>query len=261
MRVLTVEAYSFASRFSLRDVGSSFPSGVRLRSTKTQLVAEWTADSLAFAFDFGALVFVNVPSELQSRVVASFQANLPREPHAPLREEFLIEVRPGATMEVAFDRAIVQELSPAAIEVIATVLAQSVSIDYYDEDVQAILDRIDRLATDVAITGRAGGKTRDQIRFVGAAIASQVEIIAAISLLDKPDLTWFDEFADRLHERLRYQLEISERYRALEVKLSTIRESLQIFLELTASRRMLYLEAAVVVLIVLELLVGIMRLH
>jgi uncharacterized Rmd1/YagE family protein len=261
--VYPVEAYSYASRFVLRDVVSCFPDGRAARSSKTQLIVEWAADSVAYAFDFGALVFINVPATLRQEVLARFSAHLPREPHPPLHEDFLIEVQPGAAIgvEMAFDRVVVPELGSSTRAVIAYVLAQSAAIDYYDEDVQAILDRIGNIATEVVQHGKPRGRQRDLVRFVGASINSQVEIISAISLLDKPDITWEDELADRLHDKLRYHLEIAERYKALEAKLLVIREALQALLELSSERRMLFLEAAILVLILLETVVGLLKLH
>jgi uncharacterized Rmd1/YagE family protein len=97
------------------------------------------------------------------------------------------------------------------------------------------------------------------VRFAGAAMAFQAEIIGAILLLDKPDLTWEDEYADRLHDKLRYHFEIPERYRALEAKLQTLRETLQALLEMSSERRMFFVEAAVMVLIVIEVVMSFVR--
>lgn len=261
--VYQVDAYSYASRFVLRDVLALFPEGYASRSTKTQLVIEWAPDSVAYAYDFGSLVFINVPEQVREGILARFDSHLPREPHPPLHEDFLIEVRPGADIgiEMAFDRVVVPELGPATLGVIAYVLAQSTAIDYYEEDVQAILDRIGTIATEVSHQGKPRGRPRDLVRFVGTAINSQVEIISSISLLDKPDITWEDELADRLHDKLRYHLEIAERYRALEAKLLVIREALQALLELSSERRMLILEVAILLLILLETAVGLLKLH
>jgi required for meiotic nuclear division protein 1 len=261
--VYGVEAYSYASRFVLRDVAGFFPGGDTLGSTKTQLIVAWAADSRAYAFDFGALVFINVPDQLREQILQSFAAPLPREPHPPLHEDFLIEVRPGAQVgvEMAFDRVVVPELGPISMTVIAYVLAQSTAIDYYDEDVQAILDRIGTIATQVFQHGKPRGRQRDLVRFVGVAINSQVEIISSISLLDKPDITWEDEHADRLHDKLRHHLEIGERYKALEAKLLVIREALQALLDLSSHRRMLFIEVAILLLILVETAVGLLKLH
>ncbi len=261
--VLITEAYSFASRFVLRDVQSLFPTATAQRLGKTELRVEWAPDSVAHAFDFGALVFINVPDAVRTAVLARFVKALPREPHAPLREEFLVEVREGAlaSVEAEFDRVVVPAIDPPTLSVIARVLAQSISIDYYDEDAQAILNRIGAIAAEVAELGRPRGRRRDLVRFVGAAIASQVEIISAIALLDKPQITWDDELADQLHTKLSRALEVAERHAALNAKLLTIRDALAALLELGSEQRMLWLEIAVIFLIAFEIVVGFLRVH
>lgn len=240
-----------------------FPAEASFRVQKTQLVVEWAPDAVAYAFDFGALVFINVAAPAQAAVVAAFARLLPREPHPPLHEDFLVEVRPGAPIEieVAFDRVMVPEVGPSTFEVIATVLAQSVCIDYYDEDAQTILDQLTVMCSEVAKTGRPPGGRRPLMRFAGAAMAFQAEIIGAILLLDKPDLTWEDAYADRLHDKLRYHFEIPERFRALEAKLLTLRETLKALLEMTSERRMFFVEVAVMLLIVIEVVMGLVRVH
>ncbi len=256
-----VEAYSYASRFVLRDIAPWLPPGPTVRVEKTQLVVAWQPDALLYAYDFGALVFINVPEASRKQTLAAFFKSLPREPHPPLHEDFLVEVRPGSKIEIAmaFDRVVVPELGPSTLEVIAMVLAQSVSIDYYDEDAQAILDKLAGMAAEVARKGRPLRRQRDLVRFAGSAMAFQTEIIGAILLLDKPDLTWEDEHADRLHDKLRYHFEIPERYKALETKLVTIRETLQALLAMGSERRMFFVEVAVLVLIVIEVVMGLVR--
>jgi uncharacterized Rmd1/YagE family protein len=244
-------------------VQSLFPSETTQRLGKTELRVAWARDSVAHAFDFGALVFINVPDAVRAAVLDSFIAAFPREPHAPLREEFLVEVREGepASVEAEFDRVIVPTIDPATLSVIARVLAQSISLDYYDEDAQAILNRVGEIASEVAELGRPRGRRRDLVRFVGAAIASQAEIISAIALLDKPQITWDDELADQLHTKLTRALEVTERHAALNAKLHTIRDALTALLELGSEQRMLVLEVAVVLLIALEIVVGFLRVH
>ena len=261
--VLSVEAYSYASRFVLKDLAGCFPASAAARATNTQLVVEWRRDCVVYAYDFGALVFVNVPEATRKELLAAVLKTLPREPHPPLHEDFLVEVRPGSAIEIAlsFDRVVVPELGQNTLEVIAMVVAQSVTIDYYDEDAQAILDRIAALGAEVARKARPLGRQRDLVRFTGSAIAFQAEIIGAILLLDKPDLTWEDEYADRLHDKLRYHFEIGERYKALETKLVTIRDTLQALLAMGAERRMFFVEVAVLVLIVIEVVTGFVHVH
>jgi required for meiotic nuclear division protein 1 len=254
-------AFAYASRFPLGQAGQWFAGSPELRRFKTHIVAGWSEHEVAFAYDFGALVFINVPKELQRATSDAFSRALPNEPHPPLREDFSIEVRRGGRVEVGFDRVRVPQLTPAVFEVVATVIAQSVSLDYYDEDVQATLDRIHAIASRIAQDGRPPRTQGEIVRFVGASIASQIEIISSLSLLDKPDLTWDDALADDLHDKLRYAFEISERYRALEAKITTSRQAFSAFLEMMHSRRSLLLESTVVALIFVEIVLSLLKLH
>jgi uncharacterized Rmd1/YagE family protein len=253
MAVLPALAYSFAATFKIRELVKVF-TGADVRPARQQVVADYGDDRLAVAFDFGAIVFVNVPAEERTRVLGLILARVaPDEPHPPLEEDFLIEVRPDAPSAVRFDRVIVPRLDAATADVITLLLAQSVSIDYYAEDLQEILASLDRRTDRMARTGRISGSTRDLTRFVGSAISTKNQIIAALAVLDKPAATWESEELDRLYRELRLMLEIDERFRALEYKMRTIQETLELFLDLINTRRGLWLEATIVALIVLEI--------
>ncbi len=141
---------------------------------------------------------------------------------------------------------------------ITLLLAQSVTIDYYEEDLQEILAQLDRRTDKMAKTGRIHGSTRELTRFVGSSIATKNQIIAALSVLDKPAVTWENEALDKLYRDLRSMLEIDERFRALEYKLRTIQETLELFLDLNNTKRALFLETIVVILIVIELVVALL---
>ncbi|NUP09950.1 MAG: RMD1 family protein [Polyangiaceae bacterium] len=257
-RRLPIEAYSFEAHFDLKKVIGWLPD-LDFDVRKTDLVARLDGGRV-FVFDFGALVFVDLERRQIETVVAAVSARLPREPHPPLREDFKICVGgPRKEPFVSAGTVTVPRLSTLVLECIATVHAQSVAIDYYDEDLESILARVEVIANEIALTGRLRTSRGELAKFVASSIASQVEMIHSMSLLDKPDFTWDDEEAERLYDVLRHHLEIHERYRALERKLETIRESLSQFLEMNATRRALFLEATVVVLILIEIILGLVE--
>jgi required for meiotic nuclear division protein 1 len=258
---LAAFAFAYASRFHLEQVKGWFAGNPALREQKTHVVATWDENEMAFAFDFGALVFLNVPAVTRNATLEAFSKGLTNEPHPPLREELLVEVRKGARVEAGFDRVRVPVLTPVVTEVVATVIAQSVALDYYDEDIQATLDRIHSIASNIAQRGRPPRQQGEIMTFFGASIASQVEIISSLALLDKPDLTWDDALADELHDKLRAAFEIHERYRALAAKISTSREAVTAFLDMMQHRRALILEAMIVALIVVEIILGLLKIH
>lgn len=261
MPQLPAIAYGFASTFKIRDLVPCF-AGARIRQSKTQIVAEYAPDRLAVGFDFGAIVFLNISAEERARVIGTILSRVARaEPHAPLEEDFLVEVDPTAPPrgQVFFDRVVVPNLSPPIVELVSLILAQSVSIDYYEEDLEETLRALDKVTTRMAEAGRITGSARELTRFVGRSLATKNQIIAALAVLDKPAVTWEAEPLDLLYHDMRAMLEIDDRFKALEYKLRTIQETLELFLDLTQTRRMIFLEATIVILIVFEILMSFVR--
>jgi uncharacterized Rmd1/YagE family protein len=85
-------------------------------------------------------------------------------------------------------------------------------------------------------------------------------VLSILHLLDKPDEAWEDPAMDRIYGDLRGEFDLVDRYRALEFKLRSIQEALELLVEVARDRRLLILELAVVFLILLELIVSLPRL-
>jgi uncharacterized Rmd1/YagE family protein len=65
---------------------------------------------------------------------------------------------------------------------------------------------------------------------------------------------------DRIYDDLRAEFDLADRYAAMESKLRSIQEALELVLEVARDRRLLLLEVAVVVLILAELVFTALRL-
>jgi uncharacterized Rmd1/YagE family protein len=61
---------------------------------------------------------------------------------------------------------------------------------------------------------------------------------------------------DRIYADLRAEFDLADRYASLELKLHSIQEALELLVGVARDRHMLWLEVAVVILILLELVVG-----
>ena len=255
MALLPAIAYGFAQTFRPRDLAPCF-AGARVKTTKRDVVAEYDNSGFAVAYDFGAIVFINVSAEERARVIGTVLSKVAtNEPHPPLDEEFSVELKEGAPAqgEVRFDRVVVPVLDGPRIDVIAILLAQSVAIDYYEEDLKEIMRDLDRRTGSMARTGLVAGSAKELTRFVASTLDSKNQIIAALAVLDKPAVTWDSEPLDRLYRDLRGMLEIDERFRAVEHKLRAVQDTLEVFLDLHTNRRAHLLEVTIVVLILFEI--------
>jgi uncharacterized Rmd1/YagE family protein len=101
--------------------------------------------------------------------------------------------------------------------------------------------------------------TRPLHRFIGEAVATRAEVFTVLSLLDKPDETWDDAAMDRIYAELRSEFDLADRYAALELKLRSVQESLELVLDVARDRRLVLLEVAIVLLIMLELVLPFLR--
>jgi uncharacterized Rmd1/YagE family protein len=116
---------------------------------------------------------------------------------------------------------------------------------------------VDRLEVRASVPFRP----RPLHRFIGTAISTRNEVLSILHLLDKPDEAWNDPGMDRIYDELRAEFDLVDRYQSLEQKLRSVQEALELVLDVARDRRLVLLEAAIVLLIVLELVLSLLRLH
>ncbi|MCU1278668.1 MAG: hypothetical protein JWM53_2214 [bacterium] len=181
MPQIPIVAYGFASTLKLKELVPLFAAGVA-RVEKDRLLATLGRgpdgyDRFVIAYDFGALVFVGVEATEREKCVAAVGARLTGELHAPLTESFTLDIQPDKAMEVRFDRVILPQLDIGAVEIVAEVLAQSVAMDYYADDVAEIELETDRIATELRSLGRIPGRVQKTLQFIGLCIATRNDVI------------------------------------------------------------------------------------
>jgi required for meiotic nuclear division protein 1 len=148
---------------------------------------------------------------------------------------------------------ILPQLELGAVEIVAEVLAQSVAMDYYADDVAEIEAETDRIAGELRKVGRIPGRVPNTLQFIGLCIATRNDVISTLALFDKPDATWENEQLDRLWNGLRKMLELDDRYRALDAKLRMFQDNLVLLVDLARQRQTFVLEFAVAILIAMEM--------
>lgn len=253
-RTLKAKAYGFASTLNIRELAKVLGDYRTVRTTKTLVIVAAGDDAWIIGYDFGALVFVGVGEAEQKKVLEQTLARVGPEPHPPMEETLTIEVAADAPAEARFARMRVPVLDLDRVEIVALVLAQSVAMEYYEEDVDQILDRLRVITEGLARTGRFRGSVREMMRFVGSGMLTRNQVVFTLSLLDTPQLAWSDESRDKLYRALRAEFEIEDRYRALDHKLTMIQDSFELLTDLTQQRRSLVLEVAVAVMVLVEVL-------
>jgi uncharacterized Rmd1/YagE family protein len=174
-------------------------------------------------------------------------------------EDLAVREEPVAGLDMRDGELVVDRLSAESASVVAMTVAQSAAMDYYERIVDEMFSRTDHLVERLEVSGRAPLATRPLHRFIGTAIGTRNEVLSILHLLDKPDAVWEDATADRIYQELRAEFDLADRYLALEHKLRSVQEALELVLDMSRDYRLVALEVAIVALIMVEIVVGLTR--
>lgn len=209
---------------------------------------------MAVVFRYGVVVLIGLDTlgedevlrGIAPRVIAPFamrEEETVRLAAADGREE---RVDPDGLVRIA-DR------SPARLMVAAFVVARSVVLAHHERQVGEVLDTIEPWASDLATRGRRNGGRRAVIRLIGQALLVEHRVSGRVAVGEKPDLLWDRPDLERLYARLETEYELDERAEVLNRKLGLIGQTARLMTDLIDTERSLRLEAAIVILIVLEI--------
>ena len=131
-------------------------------------------------------------------------------------------------------------------------------MEYYERIVETLFARTNALVERLERRGDVPLLTRPLHRFIGEAIGTRTEVLSVLHLLDKPDATWEDPGMDRIYGDLREEFDLIDRYEALEQKLRSVQEALELVLGVARDRRLVLIEVAIVLLILFELIIALL---
>jgi len=251
-------AVAFVENLSLKDLATAYPEA---RRTPHVLSFTTASGGDVFVYPFGAIVFRDMPVAERDDALARLRRARPGLTSATVIEEFTAREDPGATPDVAGGVLTVDRLTPERARVISLTVAQSAAMEYYERIVEEMFGRTARLVDRMEARGSVPVSTRPLHRFIGAAISTRNEVLSILHLLDKPDEAWDDAAMDRIYDELRAEFDLVDRHRALETKLRSVQEALELILDVARDRRLVVLEATIVVLILFEIVLTLLRAH
>jgi uncharacterized Rmd1/YagE family protein len=249
-------AVAFEENLSLRQLAPVFPGA---RSTAHELYLQIEPGGGMYVYPFGAMVTCDVPPEGRDAALARLRAAYPKLTTQIVREDYSVIEEPGAPIGISDGALKIDCMTSARAGVVALIVAQSAAMEYYERIVEQLFARTSSLVEALERRGSVPFRTRPMNRFIGEAILARNEVLSVLHLLDKPDATWEDAAMDRIYDDLRAEFDLIDRYAAMESKLRSIQEALELVLDVARDRRLVFLEIAVVVLIMAELVFSAMR--
>lgn len=210
---------------------------------------------LAMLFRYGAAVFFQVPTAAITEYLRQIRPHVRQPFSAAEQETEILEIRVDPAGREAVDNStlVLAEATPERLQLVADILAKSVSLAHHERSIQRQFERIEPFAANLDHWGRGGRAARELLQHLGTALLAEHRVVAGAQVDDSPELLWDHPELERLWARLRDEFEIRERYSALHAKLSLISRTAETALELMQNRRSLRVEWAIVGLIVFEI--------
>lgn len=254
----TFSAIAYEQNFSLKEIAKLFPEG---KATALDLSIGVGKDAHLFFYPFGAVAFHNIPPDQREPHVAKLEHAYPGLTLKVVREELTVTENPDDDSGMHDGTLGIREMTPGRAGVIGLTVAQSAAMEYYEQIVDSLHVRTNVLVERLEKKGDVPFNTRPLHRFIGEAISVRSEVLGVLHLLDKPDATWEDPAMDAIYQELKEEFDLVDRYEALESKLRSVQEALELILDVARDFRLVVLEVSIVVLIVFEIVLSLVRGH
>jgi uncharacterized Rmd1/YagE family protein len=135
-------------------------------------------------------------------------------------------------------------------------LGQSAGLEYFENKADSMLSDTAVLIEDLARRGRLPLSNRHLLRVIGSTASTRQNILSNLAILDPPAETWKSKELEKLYRELHQNFDLEIRFRSLDRKLSLLQDNIEIIVDLASSQKNTFLEALIVLLIVLEIILA-----
>src|SRR3984885_783996 len=215
---------------------------------------------IAALFRFGVAVMVGLSPLEEEDLLAKLRSRVSGFRALGDDETAVLEITPDSDEQKSSSGPIqIKNLSPPRFLVIADAPAKPVARARDEREVNAVSDVVEPFAAKLAATGRPPFRRRAMLRLIGQALLAQHRVSGRVAVEEKPDVLWDHPELERLYARLADEYELTERADVLKRKLEVIGDTAQALTDIIDADRATRLEAAIVILIVLELIAAIVQ--
>lgn len=261
----TVRAYQIAEEIDIRRCRAEFPGDLaatapgelfyRRKSASPLGGQERPEEGYLYVMDYGVVIFAGYgeaeAGAIIERLTPFCQGPLPAHSGIIPGEEFRVH---AGSQELAFDFNDIQlpSLTPEAMRIVMLYVGQSAALDHYEAILNGMMDETARFSRELEKYGRLKASQKRVQQFIGRILAVRNRIIDNLYIMDAPDITWENEFLDKVDRGMKKAFDVAERFRSLDYQLRETRESLELFAELLQFRKSNMLEWIIIGLILVE---------
>jgi len=233
-------------------------------STNCPLSLSHSVPRYVAIYRFGSVVFFNLTTKEASRLLDQIKKHAvdPIAVGFERREHFEVALQPRletATGKISADRAMVRELDMNTVGIVSNIMGQTVALDWHNDTVDELLANFSSVNSSVERTGSFTSMERHTLFQVVARNNSlSIDMVGKLGIKERSDTAWHLSQYEGLHEGMRKEFDLDERFRNVESKLDLIQQNAKFFLEVLQAQKSNTLEWVIIVLISFECVLMIM---
>ncbi len=230
-----------------------------------------TTNEYLSIFDYGSVVLFNVPQASHKEHLDRIKQQAGITPlgkkDTMMTDSYRLMIHPdleGLPSVVKAAHLNIKKLDANNITIVATVMAQSVSLDYYADAVDNMLESFMNMNLKVERTGGNAINALDKqqlYRLVASNNTVITNVLLRLGIFEGSDAAWDNADYHYTLEALRTDFELDHRYKDLSLKLDLVKDNARFFLDILNSEKGEKLEWIIIILIGVEIVLGLAGLY
>ncbi len=221
------------------------------------VVRESTGKSI-YVFPFGSIVFLNCEHHEIMDIIhylGRIEKSLALTNTLDFTDDYRIEILSDEKPAIDNDKMTTSRELSHQREIVGTVLAKSVALERIEVDIDKLLDEIEDIVNYLQ-RGYLTVSDKKLAKMSARILGFRLSTISYIMLLDKPEITWMNEEAEILFDKLSPLFELTDRCENIRLKSEMLMDITKVFTELAHAKRGNRLEWAITILIVIEIVLS-----
>ena len=252
MNVHKVVSYQAADFIDIKSLRQAI-NGNLLYKDASELFYKMGTSQYLYLFRYGVISFFNYkPEEISSffGVLKPYCRNF----FTPdFNDELIVETN-APDNKISHNKIEIKNDNPEVIRMIMLNVSQSVTLDYYSDQTEKLLEETNSHTQLLARRGRLIISGRKLKKFIGETLLLKNRIAENLYIFDSPPETWENEQLDKLHNELKKSFDLQDRFRDVSEGLQIVKDNLELFKDILQYRTSLLLEWIVIILIAVEVI-------
>jgi len=247
---LKVLSFQVADSIDIKQFKTAFTANLHFTDSD-ELFYHVDTFKFLYVFKYGIICFLGYDETEMSGFLQLITPYFKNYFDQRLSDEFDIETNAPA-INYGYNKIEIPNPSIDAIRLIMLNVSQSVSLDYFDQQTNLLLEETNYQTQELEKKGKIDLGGKELKKYIGRTLNLKNRIAGNLYIFDSPEATWEDENLNKLDLGMKKTFDLQSRFRTIQEGLQIVKENLELFKDLLQYRNSVVLEWVIIILILVE---------